>query len=43
MENNENQNPKSLGRIGYHTVFKENIQSKNNISVKNKKIFLELL
>ena len=37
MENNENQNPKSLGRIGYHTVFKENIQSKNNISVRNKK------
>ena len=35
---NENQNPKSLGRVGFNTSFKENIQFKNNISVKNKKI-----
>ena len=36
--NNENRNPKSLGRIGYNTAFKGNIQLKNNISVKNKKL-----
>ena len=36
--NNENRNPKSLGRIGFNTELKGNIQFKNNISVKNKKL-----
>ena len=33
--NNENRNPKSLGRIGYNTAFKNNFQFKNNIKSKN--------
>ena len=37
MENNENKNPKSMGRIGYNTAFKNNIQFKNNIFSKNQK------
>jgi len=35
--NNENRNPKSLGRIGYNTAFKNRFQLKNNISSKNNK------
>ena len=38
IRNSENQNIKSLGKIGYNTAFKENIQFKNNNSIKNKKI-----
>ena len=37
IRNSENQNIKSLGKIGYITAFKENIQFKNNNSIKNKK------
>lgn len=35
--NNENNNPKSLGRIGYNTAFKNNFNLKSNFSSKNKK------
>ena len=42
MENNENKNPKSMGRIGYNTAFKNNIQFKNNIFSKNQKNTQEL-
>ena len=38
LENIENKNPKSLGRIGYSTAFKNNIQLKNNISSKNRQL-----
>ena len=37
MENNENKNPKSLGRLGFNTAFKNNFQLKNNIFSKNQK------
>ena len=36
-ENNENKNPKSLGRLGFNTAFKNNFQLKNNIFSKNQK------
>lgn len=35
IENKENKMPKSLGRIGYNTAFKDNIQLKKNIQSKN--------
>ena len=35
--NNENINPKSLGRIGYKTALKNNFEFKNNIFSKNHK------
>ncbi len=38
FENNENQNPKSLGRLGYNTAFKNNFHFKNNIFSKNQKM-----
>ena len=38
MENNENKNPKSLGRLGFNTAFKNNFQLKNNIFSKNQKL-----
>ena len=37
-ENIENKNPKSLGRLGLNTAFKNNFQLKNNIFSKNQKI-----
>ena len=36
-ENIENKNPKSLGRLGLNTAFKNNFQLKNNIFSKNQK------
>ena len=38
MENNENKNPKSLGKLGFNTAFKNNFQLKNNIFSKNQKL-----
>jgi len=38
MENDENKNAKSLGRLGFNIAFKNNFQLKNNIFSKNKKI-----
>ena len=38
IKNDENKNPKSVGKIGYNTAFKNNVQFKNKIFTKNPKL-----